>query len=68
MWLELSLPVKSDEGWYPSTNVALYRTSRRCDKVSISDETMKALVTDVLVLDSFDEAVMDNQLDSSSAW
>jgi len=34
-----------------------------CDKVSIRDETMKALVTDVLVLDSFDEAVMDNQLE-----
>ena len=37
-----------------------------CNKVAIRDETMKALVTDVLELDSFDEAVMDNQLEYAS--
>lgn len=37
-----------------------------CDKVAIRDETMKALVTDVLELDSFDESVMDNQLEYAS--
>jgi hypothetical protein len=37
-----------------------------CDKVSIRDETMKALVTDVLELDNFDEAVMDNQLECAT--
>jgi hypothetical protein len=37
-----------------------------CDKVSIRDETMKALVTDVLLLDYFDEAVMDNQLECAT--
>jgi len=34
-----------------------------CDKVSIRDETMKTLVSDALTLDSFDEAVMDKQLE-----
>lgn len=39
-----------------------------CDKVSIRDETMKALVTDVLALDSFDETVMDNQLEYAAVF
>lgn len=34
-----------------------------CDKIAIKDETMKALVTDVLALDAFDEVVMDNLLE-----
>ena len=37
-----------------------------CDKVSIRDETMKTLVTEVLEIDNFDEAVMDNQLECAT--
>ena len=37
-----------------------------CDKVAIRDETMKAMVTEALGLDAFDEAVMDRELEYAS--
>ena len=37
-----------------------------CDKVAIRDETMKALVTEVLGLEAYDEAAMDAQLEYAS--
>ncbi len=43
--------------WYCSAPTGV------CDKVAIKDKTMKALMTDVLELDTFDEAVMDKQIE-----
>jgi len=40
--------------------------SGTCDKISIKDDTMKALVTDVLGLAEYDEAAMDAQLEYAS--
>ncbi|MHB1154025.1 MAG: recombinase family protein [Eubacteriales bacterium] len=39
-----------------------------CNKAAIRDETMKAFVTDVLELDSFNEAAMDNYLEYVSIF
>ena len=43
--------------WYCSAPAGV------CDKVSIKDTTMKTLVTDVLGIDYFDEAIMDKRLE-----
>ena len=48
--------------WYCSAPTGM------CDKVSIKDATMKALVGDVLGLDAYDEAAMDKQIEYAQIY